>query len=173
MEKQKKLKRNMLIGDIQEGGLKMIHLQSFITYLNVSWVKRFLFNLNGDWQNILLTNLKDYGVVRIYSFQKEKLIEVSSKISNPFWKDIFNSLHLAKPYTLINMSECLSLDILNFVPIENYSLYIKWENVGVSNLSHLNDHQRKDYILLNRLDKKLKLKISCSTIQSYQVFQII
>jgi hypothetical protein len=117
--------------------------------------------------------LKDYGVDRIFSFQKEKLIEVSSKISNPFWKDIFNSLHLAKPYTLINMSECLSLDILNFVPIENYSLYIKWENVDVSNLSHLIDHQRKDYILLNRLDKKLKLKISCSTIQSYQVFQII
>ena len=129
--------------------------------------------MNGDWQNIIFTNLKDYGGVRTFSFQKEKLIEVSSKISNLFWKDIVNSLHLAKPYTLINMNECLSLDILNFVPIENYSLYIKWENVDVSNLSHLIDHQRKDYILLNRLDKKLKLKISCSTIQSYQVFQII
>ena len=136
--------------------------------------KTIFFNLNGDWQNILLTNLKDYGGVRTFSFQKGKLIEVSSKISNPFWKDIFNSLHLAKSYTLIiNMNECLSLDMLNFVPIENYSFYIKWENVGVSNLSHLIDHQRKDYILLNRLDKKLKLKISCSTIQSYQVFQII
>ena len=115
MEKQKKIKRNTLIGDIQEGGLKMIHFQPFITYLKVSWVKRF-FNLNEDWQNILLTNLKDYGGVRTFSFQKEKLIEVSSKISNPFWKDIFNSLHFAKPYTLINMNECLSLDILNFVP---------------------------------------------------------
>jgi hypothetical protein len=89
--------------------------------------KTIFFNLNGDWQNILLTNLKDYGGVRTFSFQKEKLIEVSSKISNPFWKDIFNSLHLTKPYTLINMNECLSLDILNFVPIENYSFYIKWE----------------------------------------------
>ena len=36
------------------------------------------------------------------------------------------------------------------------------------------DHQRKDFfILLNRLNKKLKLKISCSTTQSYQVFQSI
>jgi hypothetical protein len=68
-------------------------------------------DLNGGWQNILLTNLKDYGGVRTFSFQKEKLIEISSKISNPFWKDIFSSLHLAKPYTLINMNECLSLDI--------------------------------------------------------------
>ena len=39
--KTEKIKRNTLIGDIQEGGLKMIHLQSFITYLKVSWVKRF------------------------------------------------------------------------------------------------------------------------------------
>jgi hypothetical protein len=43
MEKQKKIKRNTLIGDIQEGRLKMIHLQSFITYLKISWVKRFFF----------------------------------------------------------------------------------------------------------------------------------
>ena len=41
--KTEKIKRNMLIEDIQEGGLKMIHLQSFITYLKVSWVKRFFF----------------------------------------------------------------------------------------------------------------------------------
>jgi hypothetical protein len=39
MEKQKKIKRNMLIGDIQEGRLKMIHLQSFIIYLKISWIK--------------------------------------------------------------------------------------------------------------------------------------
>jgi hypothetical protein len=39
--KTEKIKHNTLIGDIQEGGLKMIHLQSFITYLKVSWVKRF------------------------------------------------------------------------------------------------------------------------------------
>jgi hypothetical protein len=37
--KIKKNKRNTLIGDVQEGGLKMIHLQSFITYLKVCWVK--------------------------------------------------------------------------------------------------------------------------------------
>ena len=39
--KTEKIKHNTLIGDIEEGGLKMIHLQSFITYLKVSWVKRF------------------------------------------------------------------------------------------------------------------------------------
>ena len=37
--KTEKIKHITLIGDIQEGGLKMIHLQSFITYLKVCWVK--------------------------------------------------------------------------------------------------------------------------------------
>jgi hypothetical protein len=48
-------------------------------------------------------------VYKFWKSQKEKLIEVSNKINNPFWKDIFNSLHLAKPYTLINMNECLRI----------------------------------------------------------------
>jgi hypothetical protein len=153
----------------------MIHLQFFITYLKVSWVKQFFCNLNGDWQNILLllTNLKDYGGVRTFSFQKGKLIEVSSKISNPFWKDIFNSLHLAKPYTLINMNECLSLDILNFVPIENAPFISNGKMLVCRTYLILLTIKEKIFILLNRLDKKLKLKISCSTTHSYQVFQSI
>jgi hypothetical protein len=58
----------------------------------------------------------------------------------------------------INMNECLSLDILNFVPIENYSFYIKWENVGVPNLSHLIDHQRKDFDTFEQIRQKVKTK---------------
>jgi actin-related protein len=56
------------------------------------------------------------------------------------------------------MNECLSLDILNFVPIENYSFYIKWENVGVPNLSHLIDHQRKDFDTFEQIRQKVKTK---------------
>jgi hypothetical protein len=58
----------------------------------------------------------------------------------------------------INMNECLSLDILNFVPIENYSFYIEWENVGVPNLSHLIDHQRKDFDTFEQIRQKVKTK---------------
>ena len=56
------------------------------------------------------------------------------------------------------MNECLSLDILNFVPIENYSFYIEWENVGVPNLSHLIDHQRKDFDTFEQIRQKVKTK---------------
>jgi hypothetical protein len=113
------------------------------------------------------------GVLEHFLFRK-KNFEVSSKISNPFCKDIFNSLHLAKPYTLINMNECLSLDILNFVPIENYSFYIKWENVGVSILSHLIDYQRKDFYTFEQIRQKVKTKnfMQYYSILSSVIFQI-
>jgi hypothetical protein len=39
------------------------------------------------------------------------------KLTNPFWKDVLSSYHLAKPYTKLNTDELLSLDILNFVPV--------------------------------------------------------
>jgi hypothetical protein len=48
--KPEKIKRNTLIADFEDGGLKMIHLQQFNAYLKISWVKRFFSNLKGGWQ---------------------------------------------------------------------------------------------------------------------------
>ena len=39
--KPEKIKRNTLIADFEDGGLKMIHLQQFNAYLKISWIKRF------------------------------------------------------------------------------------------------------------------------------------
>ena len=43
----------------------------------------------------------------IVSLQKEKIIEISKIFSNPFWKDVFYSLYLAKPLVKLNIKECL------------------------------------------------------------------
>ena len=48
--KPEKIKRNTLIADFEDGGLKMIHLQRFNAYLKISWIKRFFSNLKGGWQ---------------------------------------------------------------------------------------------------------------------------
>jgi hypothetical protein len=86
--KSDRIKRSTLIGDIYQGGLKMIDLQSFNIYLKVGWIKRLFSNLDGDWQKVLLFNLQSYGGERILTFQKEKLKEVAMKLTNPFWKDV-------------------------------------------------------------------------------------
>ena len=68
--KSDKIKWSTLIGDIYQGGLKMIDLQSFNIYLKVGWIKRLFSNLDGDWQKVLLFNLQSYGSERILTFQK-------------------------------------------------------------------------------------------------------
>ena len=55
------------------------------------------------------------------------------------------------------MNERLSLDILNFVPIEN-APFISNGKMLVSNLSHLIDHQRKDFYTFEQIRQKVKTK---------------
>jgi hypothetical protein len=40
-----------------------------------------------------------------YYLQKEKILEISKLFSNPFWKDVFYSLYLAKPLVKLNIKE--------------------------------------------------------------------
>ena len=154
--KSEKIKRNTLIADCKVGGLKMVHLQSFNAYLKVSWIKRYFSNLCGCWQTILTHTLKKYGGTRSLSLQKNKLVEISKIVSNPFWKDFFFSLHLAKPHVKYNMKECLSLDILNFVTLGNFSYYTKWENVGIKNLCHLFDISKKDFYTFQKIKEMVQ-----------------
>ena len=88
--KTDRLKHNTLIGDISQGGLNMIHLDSFTHYLKLSWVKRFLTNPDGNWQSLLLLELKKFGVT-VFHLGKDKLKEVSNCVKNQFWKNTFQS----------------------------------------------------------------------------------
>jgi hypothetical protein len=63
--------------------------------------------------------------------------EISKIFSNPFWKDVFYSLYLAKPLIKLNIKECLSLDLLNFVSIDDFPFYMRWGNAGVTSLNHI------------------------------------
>ena len=114
--------------------------------------------MEGGWQNILLTHLKDFGGIRTFSLQKEKYLQVAQKISNPFWKDVFNSLYLAKPSTEIDIRECLSLDILNFVPLDDFPFYIRWANEGIKNLCHIVDELSKDFLSFEQISQKFRTK---------------
>ena len=70
--KSDKIKRSTLIGDIYQGGLKMIDLQSFNIYLKVGWIKRLFSNLDGDGKKVVLFNLQSYGGERILNFSERK-----------------------------------------------------------------------------------------------------
>lgn len=154
--KPDKIKRSTLIGDIGQGGLRMIHLESFNIYLKVNWIRRFFNNPDGYWQNLLLLNLKPYGGKRLLNLQREKISEISHNITNPFWRDVFLAYSHVKPETKLVVDDILSLDILNFVPISEFKLYISWQNSGIKNLDNIFSIDSKDFFYFSEVQQKLE-----------------
>ena len=68
----------------------------------------------------------------------------------------FYSLHTAKPILKLNIKECLSLDILNFVPLEDFTYYMRWEGFNVKYLYHLLDFSRKDFLSFAQIRQNIK-----------------
>jgi len=57
-----KSKRNVMIGDCSDGGLKMIDLESFNKALKSTWVKKYLDQENhGKWKNFFDSELQFLG----------------------------------------------------------------------------------------------------------------
>ena len=92
----------------------------------------------------------------IFSLQKEKILEISKIFSNPFWKDVFNSLYLAKSLVKFNIKECLSLGLLNFVSIDDFLFYMRWENSGVNNLHHVMDTVTNNFLTFEKIKPLIK-----------------
>jgi hypothetical protein len=67
------------------------------------------------------------------------------------FKHFLISLYLAKPLVKLNIKECLSLDLLNFVSIDDFPFYMRWGNAGVTSLNHIMDTVTKISRLLKRL----------------------
>ena len=56
-DKTHKIKRNALIADYEDGGLKGPDLHTMINVQRLMWVKRFLYSQNHNWKNIMLWQL--------------------------------------------------------------------------------------------------------------------
>ena len=63
-----KIKRNVIINDYCDGGLKMIDIFSFNKSLKVTWIKKYLDNSNnGKWKLFLEMALENHGGKNILS----------------------------------------------------------------------------------------------------------
>ncbi len=60
--KPDKVSRKIIVQKYEEGGLKMIDLDSFINALKATWVKRLTNReTNGQWKHIYLNQIKRFG----------------------------------------------------------------------------------------------------------------
>jgi hypothetical protein len=79
-----KIKRSVIINEYEEGGLKMLHIQSFYTALKMSWLHKLLDPFNhSPWKALLLGSMQKWGGSNILYLSKEGLEEITEQV-NPF-----------------------------------------------------------------------------------------
>ena len=85
--KTDKVKRDVIIQDYMNGGLKMVDLCSYVDALKLSWIRR-LYKTTGKWQYILKAS-SCINLELISHCGKEYIETCSKTFKNKFWKDVF------------------------------------------------------------------------------------
>ena len=85
-----KIKRNIMINDYPDGGLKMIDIQSFNKSLKTTWIKKYLDpNNRGKWKLFFEIELQPYGGSLLFECNlKEEDINSSFNFSDVFLKEV-------------------------------------------------------------------------------------
>lgn len=122
--KKGKINRNLLAQTLEEGGLKLTHIQSQLDALKIRWI-RYLLVEDNDWTNIFqeITGLDDCN--RILSLDSKSILRIAKHLKNDFWSDVLNSW--AK---LINVYETEEIN-----KILHFSLWDSWY-ITSDNLKH-------------------------------------
>jgi len=72
--KPDKIKRNVIINNYEEEGLKLQHIESFCKALKRSWLYKLLDPMNmSPWKILLLSYIEKFGGDKILYFKKEGL----------------------------------------------------------------------------------------------------
>ena len=88
-----KIKRNVMINDFSEGGLKMIDIESFNKSLKSSWIKKYLDPENSSsWKFFLDLELQSHGGKTIFlgNLTREDAC-CFIEVSDPFIKEILET----------------------------------------------------------------------------------
>ena len=78
VEEGDKFKRDEMISDYKNGGLRMINIKSFNKALKTKWVQKYLDNDNhGKWKLFFDSELHDFGGVVIFkgNLNKKDLVK--------------------------------------------------------------------------------------------------
>ena len=136
-----KIKRDVMISDYKNGGLRMI--ESFNKALKSTWVKKYLDNDNhGKWKLLLDSEIHDLGGDVIFNGNLNKsdlakFIHISNALTSEIlkiWSEISSNR------TIISTEHLLSLPLWqnSLVRIASKPVYYKsWSSKGIQNVRHL------------------------------------
>lgn len=84
-----KVRRNSLIRDVEDGGLGMIDLESYMRALKIAWVRRYI-TKDGMWRTLVeeITG----NSLEFWQFGQSALKRRVSRVRNQFWKEVLSAL---------------------------------------------------------------------------------
>lgn len=82
-----RIKRTVVIKDLQAGGLRMINVQYFIKALKITWLRRVIQNhKNTSWYD-----LSNIDFEKVFTFGSGYARQYQQTVHNPFWKDLLKN----------------------------------------------------------------------------------
>ena len=120
-----RIKRTVLINDIENGGQKMLDIQSMILSQRVIALKRFIEDFNSPWKSALETFLGDFGgkFILCCNFDARKL-----PIYLPdFYKECLDAWPDGSTTSLVSYDDVVNQTVWNnkFILFGNKSCYVK------------------------------------------------
>ena len=138
-----KIKRDIMIGDYSQGGVRMIDIQSFNKALKTMWVIKYIDESNfGKWKPFFDNELQNYGGTAVFkgNLKKEDLPKIKG-LSDVFIKEILQIWSETSYEDNLNSIEhflSISLWHNSLIRIENRPVYYnEWYVKGISNVSRL------------------------------------
>ena len=87
-DKNDKVKRTKVVQGLNNDGLSMIDVNSFIKSMKVTWIKR-LYSSQHDWAKLIQKELPP--VPELLTYGTVALAKVKGKLTNPFWKEVISA----------------------------------------------------------------------------------
>ena len=171
--KPDKIKRNVIIGPYEEGGLKMPHLQSFIYSLKMTWINKLLDPMNvSQWKSLILDKYNKFGGEKIWQMQSEGIVEIS-KYFNTFWRDILLNWNILNEDTTDTIEGILKQSIWfnkNLKIDKEIVFYEKWCKRGIFFISDL---LKEDNSFLTHQELCTKYNLNVNFIQYHSILHMI
>lgn len=98
--KPDKIKRSTIIQDYNNGGIRVIDLETFMNALKITWLRRFITN-NANYFELVKEICP--VITKFDTFGSDYIKRRINTVHNLFWKDVFNAYiilaHLKQPKT--------------------------------------------------------------------------
>ena len=130
-----RIKRRIIIKNIEYAGLRMVELRSFIKALKVSWLRRILQQSDtGGWKELASINFSE-----IFSFGGVCAAKLSSNLQNLFWKDLMQVWsEFCEAVPVENIKQILICPIWHNDRIGNGQLFLRnWWDMGIRVINDL------------------------------------